>query len=305
MNVLVLGGSGFIGSHLVDALVHRGHRVRVFDRSLPRNPHKNVAYKVGSFLDAADLAEALDSSELVYHLISTSVPSTSNLDPIADVNGNLVGSLQLLQQMKALGIKKIVFLSSGGTVYGNPSSLPVPEDHPLNPICSYGVVKVAIEKYLFMFQQLYGFAPIVLRASNPYGPRQGHVGIQGAIQTFLRRILDGEPIKIWGDGSVRRDYIYISDLVDLCVRAGEGVHTGIYNAGSGCSHSLNELLGVMELVTGTKPQVQYSEARAFDVAEIALDIESAKATFGWSPKTAIEAGIRSQWEWLNNEGLRP
>lgn len=298
MNVLVLGGSGFIGSHLVEALVQRGHKVRVFDRTVPREPLSGIEYKTGNFLDAGDLAEALDGVELVYHLISTSVPSTSNMDPVSDVNGNLVGTLQLLQAMDASGIKRIVFLSSGGTVYGNPMLLPVREDHPLQPICSYGVVKVAIENYLFMFKHLHGFAPIVLRASNPYGPRQGHFGIQGAIQTFLKRALDGDSIKIWGDGSVRRDYIYVADLVDLCVQAGESGQTGTYNAGSGISHSLSELLNVMEDVTGISPQVEYSASRAFDVAEIALDIERAKKVFEWSPVTSIEAGIRSQWNWL-------
>jgi len=207
MRILVLGGNGFIGSHLVEALGARGHRLRVFDRCAnPYGPpHADVDYRFGSFSDSAAVAEALHDVDVVYHLVSTSVPSTSNLDAIADIQTNLLTTVQLLQQMVRLNVRRIVFLSSGGTVYGNPMCDPVPESHPLHPICSYGVVKVAVEHYLGMFQHLHGIQPVVLRPSNPFGPRQGHLGVQGVIPTFLKRLADGERIQIWGDGSVVRN----------------------------------------------------------------------------------------------------
>ncbi|TCO80514.1 UDP-glucose 4-epimerase [Plasticicumulans lactativorans] len=300
MRALVLGGNGFIGSHLVDLLLQRGHRVRVFDRSPNRYqaPYPEVDYRLGQFGDSAEIAEALQDIDVVFHLISTSVPSTSNLDPVADINGNLVGTVQLLQQMVKLGLKRIVYLSSGGTVYGNPTLEPVPETHPLHPICSYGVVKVAIENYLFMFQQLHGLLPTVLRASNPFGPRQGHIGVQGVIPTFLARLVQGDRLQIWGDGSVVRDYIYIADLVDLAMLAGESSATGVFNAGSGSGCSLNEIVRVIERISGRTVPVDYLPGRAFDVREITLDVRSAKAAFGWQPRTSIDEGIRRHWDWL-------
>lgn len=302
MRALVLGGNGFIGSHLVDLLVQRGYRVRVFDRFPNRyqTPYPGVDYRIGHFSDATEIAEALQDIDVVFHLISMSVPSTSNLDPVADINGNLIGTVQLLQQMVKLGVRRIVYLSSGGTVYGNPTIEPVPEIHPLHPLCSYGVVKVAIENYLFMFQQLHGLVPTVLRASNPFGPRQGHIGVQGVIPTFLARLAKGDVLQIWGDGSIVRDYIYISDLAELVVRSAESNITGVFNAGSGSGFSLNEIVRVIEKVSGRVVPVEYLPGRLFDVRKITLDVCKAKAAFNWQPVTLIEDGIQSHWSWLQS-----
>jgi len=225
MKVLVLGGNGFIGSHVVDQLLAAGHKVRVFDRSAERyrDPIKQVEYRLGRFDDTFQVAEALQGMDAVCHLISTTVPGTSNLDPVADVKNNLINTLNLLEQMRKKGLRRILYLSSGGTVYGNPESSPISENHPLKPISSYGIVKVAIEKYLFMYQQLYGLQPVILRPSNPYGPRQGHAGVQGLIGTLLARAFSGETLEIWGDGSIVRDYMHVSDLARLCVVALEDI----------------------------------------------------------------------------------
>ncbi|WP_020675721.1 NAD-dependent epimerase/dehydratase family protein [Geopsychrobacter electrodiphilus] len=300
MRVLVLGGNGFIGSHLVDELLRRGDRVRVFDRfDNNKNAKKNnIDCRLGDFSDTSALAEALHDIDVVYHLISTTVPSTSNLDPVADIQGNLIATVQLLQQMVCLNVKRIVFLSSGGTVYGNPSLVPVPETHPLNPICSYGIVKVAIEKYLNMFAELHGIKPLILRASNPYGPRQGHIGVQGVIPTFLKRLVDGDSFHIWGDGSIVRDYIFIHDLVKLCLLAGDSGAVGAFNAGSGLGYSLLNIISAITEVSGRIPQVEYFTERKFDVKRVVLDMKKARDVFGWTPETSIEDGILSHWEWL-------
>ncbi len=176
--------------------------------------------------------------------------------------------------------------------------MPVSEDHPLDPICSYGVVKVAIEKYLQMYEALYGLQAVILRPSNPYGPRQGTAGIQGLIAAFLGKTLRGEQLTIWGDGDVVRDYIFIEDLVELTVRAGRGAATGVFNVGSGTGHSINDVVGAIRRVTHTNPAVEYVEARAFDVRRVVLDVSKARSTFSWAPGVGIDAGVTRTWAWL-------
>jgi len=231
-------------------------------------------------------------------LLSTTVPSTSNLDPIADVNGNLVNSLRLLQLMVQKNIPKIIYLSSGGTVYGIPECVPIPETHPLRPICSYGVVKVAIENYLHMFHELHGLQYVVLRASNPYGERQGHAGVQGVIGTFMQKILAGDQIEIWGDGRVVRDYIYVGDLAELCVIAGRPEKVGVFNAGSGEGTSINELINKLTSVTGMNLTYVNRTGRGYDVPRVVLDIGSTVSNFGWLPSTTLDHGLITTWNWF-------
>lgn len=299
MKALVLGGNGFIGSHLVDVLLKAGHSVRVFDRYPERfrAPLPEVEYITGLFGDAFAMAEALAGADVVYHLVSTTLPGTSNLNPADDVRDNLVGTLALLEQMVKTGVKRIVYLSSGGTVYGNPESDPVTEDHPLRPICSYGVVKVAVEKYLFMFRQLYGLSPVVLRPSNAYGPRQGHLGVQGIMATFLGNVAAGKPLVVWGDGSIIRDYVYAADLARICLMAGESDFSGVFNVGSGRGNSVSEIIETIIRVTGEKPEIRYEPARRFDVHKVVLDISRIVQTYGWRPETVLEDGIAKQWQW--------
>lgn len=301
MKALVLGGNGFIGSHVVDALLKAGHKVRVFDRGpeLYRAPLPTVDYRTGSFSDVPALAEALEGIDVVYHLISTTVPSTSNLDPIGDIEGNLINTVRLLKLMVQKDIRRIVYLSSGGTVYGIPDVVPIPETHPLRPICSYGVVKVAIENYLFMYQSLYGIQPVVLRASNPYGVRQTHAGVQGVIGTFLNKAMNNECIEIWGDGSVVRDFIYIVDLAELCALAGESKIQGIYNAGSGMGHSINEIISTLASVMGEPIESVYKLGRGYDVPRVVLDCSLVKRTFGWGSKIGLFEGASRTCQWAN------
>ncbi|BCO09746.1 NAD-dependent dehydratase [Desulfolithobacter dissulfuricans] len=300
MRVLVLGGNGFIGSHVVDHLLAKGVKVRIFDRSKARyrSSLNNVDYRLAPFDDVPALAESLEGIDVVYHFVSTTVPSTSNLDPISDIGGNLVGTVRLLQLMVQKRVRRIVFLSSGGTVYGIPDVVPIPESHPLRPVCSYGVVKIAIENYLHMFGHLHGLEYVILRASNPYGERQGHKGVQGVIGTFAAKVLAGEPIEVWGDGSIVRDFIYIGDLADLCVRAGCTGGSGIVNAGSGIGYSIKDVINVLSKVSSRDVQVCYREGRPFDVPRVVLDITKAREWFDWEPRIDLNAGIGQTWQWL-------
>jgi len=302
MNVLVLGGNGFLGSHLVDKLVEAGNRVRVFDRSPDpfRPPLPQVEYVTGSFNDQSLLAESLVGIDVVAHLISTTVPSTSNLDPIADIEGNLIATVNLLKLMKLQNVNKIVYLSSGGTVYGVPKTSPIPETHPLHPISSYGIVKVAIENYLYMAHQSNGLEYAILRASNPYGPRQGHSGVQGVIATFLSNIKNNRTIEIWGDGEVVRDFIYITDMATLIENVINSDKQGCYNAGYGEGSSINQILEHLKNNIDIEVKTKYLDKRVFDVPHVVLDNRLAMNDFDWKPVTTIDKGIAQTWKWLQD-----
>jgi UDP-glucose 4-epimerase len=300
MKVLVIGGSGFIGSHVVDKLLAHQHSVRVFDRRPERflAPLTGVDYRFGEFADEMELVEALSGIDVVYHLVSTTVPGTADLDPKTDVRDNLIGTINLLESMQRLGLSRILFLSSGGTVYGIPEVVPIPETHALRPVNSYGIVKAAIEHYLEMYHRTRGFSPVIVRASNPFGARQAHSGVQGVVSTFLRRILVGEPIEIWGDGTVVRDYLEVRDLAELCVRAGTSDREGAYNAGSGHGLSVNEVVEAVRKVTGADVKVIYKPARPVDVPRSVLDCSRAKNEFGWECETGFDSGLSNTWNWL-------
>ena len=306
MRALVLGGTGFIGSSVVDHLLAAGHKVRVFSRSPERfrSPLPEVDYRLASLADIPALVEALAGVDVVYHLISTTVPATSNRDPVFDIESNLVGTVRLLQVVRDSGVRRLVYLSSGGTVYGPPETVPIPESHPLRPICSYGIIKVAVENYLHMFHQLHGLGYVVLRASNPYGERQGHFGVQGIIATFLHKIKGGEELEVWGDGTLVRDFLQVDDLARLCVLAGESDRVGIYNAGSGRGHSIREVLQFIEEAVGRSLSVAWRDGRPFDVQQVVLDITRAGADFAWHPEIDLATGIKNTWEHLAQPGGR-
>ena len=306
MRALVVGGNGFIGSTLVLRLMSEGYGVRLLDRGLPRTDvgWAGVEYLRGDLTKTALLDRAVEGVDIVFHLASTTVPGTSNLDPQGDVASNLLGTLNLLASMKRAGVRRFVFLSSGGTVYGNATVSPVPEGAALNPISSYGVVKVAIEKYLNMFAALGDISPLIIRPSNPYGPRQSVTGQQGAIAVFLGKALRGEQIEIWGDGTVVRDYVYVDDLVDMIVMAVSAGATGTFNAGSGTGYSLRTVCEAIQRVSGVPLEVVHRESRKFDVRSIVLDIAAAWEGFGWAPDTGLEEGLRLTWKHLIDTQLR-
>jgi UDP-glucose 4-epimerase len=305
-----LGGAGFMGSHLVDALVERGHNVRVFDR--PNVDTRNLTYSLkdidlysGDITNEVDLAGAIRGMGTLVHLVSTTIPQSSNDNPIYDAETNIVGSLKLLTLALEFGIKKVIFASSGGTVYGIPNMLPIPETHATNPICAYGIAKLTIEKYLNLFNHLYGLEYAVLRIANPFGERQNPLTGQGAVSTFLWKTLVGEPITIWGDGSVARDYLHISDLIPAFVRVTEAeTPSRTYNLGSGKAFTLNEIISAIAAITGTAPAVQFTPARKLDVPVNYLDISQARKELGWAPKLTLEQGMAKTWAWLNESAGR-
>jgi len=296
--VLVLGGGGFIGSNLCEGLLAAGHKVRVFE-----HPHvhsqctpavfNQIEWFEGDFTNPVEVDAALDGCDIVFHLISTTLPRNSNENPSYDIESNVVATIKMLESARRRGLHKVIFASSGGTVYGIPSQLPIPESHPTEPIVSYGITKLAIEKYLHLFYTLHGLDCCILRLANPYGQGQRVVASQGAVAVFLHKALRDETIEIWGDGSVTRDYVYISDVVLAMISAMEptGPHR-IFNVGSGTGLSLNELLEKIEQVLGRSVRRSYHPGRQFDVPVNILDIERAKQFLSWQPKTSIVDGLR-------------
>jgi UDP-glucose 4-epimerase len=304
MNCLVLGGNGFIGSHLVDQLLAEEHKVRVFDKYEEhyRKPIPAVDYQYGDFGNRGLLMETLVDIDIVFHLISTTLPKTSNDDPAFDVQSNVVETLFLLEQCITRKVSKVIFVSSGGTVYGKPSMLPIPENSPTDPECSYGITKLAIEKYLYLYWYLHGLDYCILRLANAYGERQRPTATQGAIPVFLERALRNDEIVVWGDGSVVRDYIYVTDIASALLRAitysGEG---RIFNIGSGQGHSLNEVIHIIQSVTGQPLQVKYTKGRSFDVPINVLDISRARVDLNWTPTVSLSEGIARMYAWMSKQ----
>lgn len=301
MKSLVIGGNGFIGSHLVDKLLGQGHGVRVFDKyeERYRRPLLDVDYRIGDFGNRGQLAEALQGIDTVFHLVSTTLPKTSNDDPAFDVSSNVVETISLLEQCVACSVRKVVFISSGGAIYGANQHLPVSEESPAEPLCSYAITKLAIEHYLRLFNRLYGLNYVVLRPANPFGERQNPAGIQGAVSVFLGKVARGEAVEIWGDGEIVRDYLYIGDLVEGIYEAAvRETPSRIFNLGSGRGYSLNEIISVVRRVTNRPFEVVYRDKRIFDVDKVYLDISRAQRELGWSPRTPIEEGMERTWRFV-------
>lgn len=302
---LVLGGNGFIGQHLVSALLSAGWSVTVYDRAATSHfLDWKVApeYVQGELGNRELLHQHLGLADVVFHLASTTIPKTSNDDPTYDVLSNVVPTVDLFTECVRVGVPRVVFISSGGTVYGVPEQLPVPETHPTRPICSYGITKLTIEHYLRMFWRLYGLRYSIIRPSNPYGEYQNYLGEQGAIAVFLGRIAMGKPITLWGDGSVIRDYLHVADLARACMLAAETeIPDLVVNVGSGEGHSLRDVLQIISETMNREFDVQYATGRSFDVPRLVLDVSRARRELGWVPHVDLPEGISRTWNWITDK----
>ena len=304
MDILVFGGAGFIGKHLCLRLIAQGHRVRVFNM-LPSSGNwpdiPGIEWLPGDFTNPIETASVLGGADVVFHLVSTTLPKSSNENPVRDLSQNVASTLYILDSLKSLKKHpKIVFVSSGGTVYGVPQEIPIAENHPTNPICAYGVSKLATEKYLGLYNYLYNIEYCVLRIANPYGMFQKTHSGQGVIPVFLNKALRGDTLEIWGDGSVVRDYLFIDDVVDSAVLAMYyGGAEKIFNIGSGEGHSLNDLVEMIGCLLGRKIDCRYFPARAFDVPVNVLDISLARKELGWLPKTPLKVGLKNMLNYFH------
>lgn len=297
---LVIGGSGFLGSHLCRALTAQGYEVNVLSRrTKSTSSSKLLTFFKGNLQDRDSLEAAIEGCKLVYHLGSSSIPSTSNLDPKSDIHLNLEGTLNLIETALKVKVAKIIFASSGGTVYGIQQAMPVPETAPTNPICSYGIVKLAIEKYLHMYHSLYGLDYCILRIANPFGIGQGQGTRQGAIVNFITKYLQGANVEVWGDGSVVRDYIYVDDVITAFLQVADYMgEFKVFNIGTGTGRSIVQVLDSIENVLNCSIARTYKPPRSLDVPQSILDISLAATHLAWKPAVSWEDGLEKTYLWL-------
>ena len=298
MIITLFGGAGFLGAQIARSLLRLGNEVRIFDKpGAKMNPHalglEGVIWLEGDFANNLDVKKAVAGSDIILHLISTTLPKQSSEDLSYDLVSNTVPTLQLLDCARDAGVKKLLYFSSGGTVYGQAQYLPMDENHPTNPLVPYGITKLAIEKYCLLYEKLYGLRTHILRVSNPFGPSQLANQAQGAVGVFLSRMLNNQPIEIWGDGTVIRDYLYIEDLTRavnhlIDYQGSESV----FNIGSGVGLSLNEIILFMESALDKKADCRYHESRSFDVPTNILSIERARKELGWAPEHSFASGLK-------------
>lgn len=298
---LVLGAGGFIGSHLCRGLLKAGASVHGFGR----NPKfagavPPIHWTTGEFNDRAALGLALDGKKIVFHLLGGTNPEVSNKDPLADLQVSTVASVQLLELCRAAGVQKIVYLSSGGTIYGIPRSIPIAESAPTDPISAYGINKLTIEKYLSLFHHLHGLKTLSLRVANPFGPYQSPFRRQGVIPALIETYLAGRPIELWGDGSIVRDFLYVDDLTEAIVRAASYPGSQpVMNIGSGNGLSLLELVDAIgNALDLPRAEVRFRPGRQGDVPANVLDIALAREELGWQPRTSLVEGVRRTADWI-------
>lgn len=306
---LVLGGNGFIGSAIVRGLIDNNNQVCVIDRSDPNNKSlSDIVDKIEyirSDFGSGDLLNnnTFENVSTIFHCITSTYPGDSSRNYINDIETNIIGTIRLLESFKQhYSNIRLVFLSSGGAIYGDTDSLPISEMHNTNPVSSYGISKLSIEKYLHMYKVLYGLDYLVFRISNPYGEFQNPNTGLGVITTFLHKILNGEVIEVWGDGNNVRDYIHVGDVVSAIISAAgkPTLNNYIYNIGSGSGKSINEILDIVRNITGKDIKVDYMDIRSSDVRSNYLDISRAKNDLGWNPTINIIDGISMLWDNIVN-----
>lgn len=304
MTKLVLGGAGFIGGNLSRALVARGDCPRVFSRpSYALSNIEDIFSKIdlvyGDFMDDVALRKALDGVDTVFHLISTTFPSMTTESSVYDVLSNLLPTIRLLEICAASGVKKIVYASSGGTVYGEPLHIPVDEDHLRMPKSAYGQSKLTIENYLHFYARTTQIDVDILRISNPYGPGQNPFGVQGIIAVAMGCAQARRPLKLFGKGEAVRDYIFIDDVVKAMILAAEKPGSFTANISSGIGYSVVEIVEAVERVTGRTIEKQFIFPRGGDVLTNILANNRAHEIYGWKPETGLAAGLALTWEWMD------
>lgn len=295
MKILVTGGAGFIGSHVVDAYLEAGHEVVVVDNMAsgnranlnPRATFYEVDIRSPQLLDVMER----ERPEVVNHHAAHIDVRRSVADPLYDASVNIEGSIALLEACRKTGVRKVIYISSGGAMYGEPEYLPCDENHPVRPLSPYGASKHTVEHYVFMYRQNFGIDYTVLRYPNVYGPRQDPFGEAGVIAIFTERMLKGEPVTINGSGEQERDFIYVGDCVSanlLCLEAGGGRE---YNLGWGVGVTVNEVYRRLKEATGYHLDANYGPAKTGETFRIYLDTTRARQELGWIPRVGMEEGI--------------
>lgn len=310
MKILLLGAAGFIGTNLAitldknscDEITLVDKKREYFNNILKLNL-KNIKIVEDQLDINSNFDELIEGQDMIYHLVSTTIPSTSNQQISQELIANVVFTSKLLDACVRQKIRKVIFISSGGTVYGKEAICPLKEDTPTYPISSYGIQKISIEKLLYLYNYLYGLDYRVIRLANPYGPYQRPNGVLGAVTTFTYKAINQEEIIVYGDGSVIRDFIYIDDAIKAIVNiALNDKDYKTYNVGSGYGTSINQLLKIIQISLNIKLNVKYLDGRKVDVPVNYLDISRYESDFGKLNNTSLENGIKKTANFLKEEG---
>ena len=307
MKVLVTGGAGFIGSHVVDAYLAAGWDVAIVDNlSTGRRSNLNPGarfYEIDIRSKALwDVLEQERPDVVNHHAAQMSVRN-SVADPVYDADVNIMGSLNLLEGCRRSQVRRIVYISSGGAVYGEPVYLPCDEAHPVNPICPYGVSKHVVEHYLFQWRATHGLEYQVLRYPNVYGPRQDPQGEAGVVAIFTGQMLADEAVVVNGDGDQQRDFVFVGDCARANLMALEvGRESGIFNLGSGRGTSVNEIFTALSKITGYRHPARHGPPKLGETSRIYLSAEKARQQLGWTPEVDLQQGLAQTVEYFRTLG---
>jgi UDP-glucose 4-epimerase len=305
MRILVTGGAGFIGSHTVDALIaERAGEVAVLDDlSAGKRAQVNAAARFyqADLRDAAAVREivARERPEVIYHFAAQMDVRRSVADPAFDAQVNLVGFLNLMEAARQHGLRRVIFSSTGGAIYGEQEAFPCDEDHPRRPVSPYGVAKLATETYLFFYRAQYGIDYVALRYANVYGPRQDPHGEAGVVAIFSGRILEGRRCTIFGDGKTTRDYIFVGDVVRANLAALRAAASGVaLNIGTGVETTVNDLYGALAQAAGETRPAEYATARPGEQLRSVISPARAASVLGWKPAVALRDGLAETFRYF-------
>ncbi len=297
MHILVTGGAGFIGSHIVEAFLERGHRVSVVDNLVTgkkENLHRDAAFFEADIRDAEAMTRIFSEGrfDAVVHEAAQMDVRKSVADPVFDASVNILGMLTLLENCVRMEVRRVIFASSGGAIYGEQDFFPADETHPTRPISPYGVAKLSTEQYLFYYRAVYGINAVCLRYANVYGPRQNPEGEAGVVAIFTTRMLQGESPVINGDGKQTRDYVYVGDVVQANICALEApAGFQVFNVGTGVETDVNHLFHVLRQATGSACAERHGEAKLGEQRRSVLDTRRIGEVLGWRQEVGLEQGL--------------
>jgi len=300
--ILVAGGAGFIGSHIVDRLIEKGNEVIVIDNlstGKKENLNNNAKfYQVDICSSEISQIFEQEKPKIVFHFAAQVDIRKSVKDPIEDAKINILGSLNLINNCQKFEVKRFIFASSGGSIYGDTDIIPTPENHPENPESPYGICKLTIEKYLHFYKQTFGLNYTALRLANIYGPRQNSKGEAGVIAIFCDKMLKNEKVVINGDGEQTRDFVFVDDIVKVALLSMEQEKDGIYNIATGKETNINEIFVRVKKLIGSNCEEKHAPAKSGEQKRSCLDYFKAKQELNWEPEYNLEKGLEKTINWF-------
>ena len=303
---LVTGGAGFIGSHLVDKLIEQGNDVVVID-NLSTGKKENLNFKADFYnvdIQSPEISEIFKKvrPEVVFHYAAQIDVRKSVENPVESAKTNILGSLNILENCRKFGVKKVIFASTGGAIYGDAEIVPTPESYLAQPVSPYGIEKLTVEHYLNFYKREYGLDYLILRFANVYGPRQNSKGEAGVVAIFCDKILAGEQVIINGDGKQTRDFVFVGDIIRANILGIEKNKSGIFNIGTGIETDINAIFGKLKKAFGLEIKENHIDKKSGEQKRSCLDFSKSKTEFGWQPQYSLEKGLEETKKWFQENG---